>query len=314
MSRKPRIGITTGDPNGIGPEVVLKSVNDPRIESLCEPVIYGTEKVLRKATLSTGLCIGSEIAYKDDFRDFEISPGSSCAEAGKVSLFYIEQAVKDVLNKKTDAIVTAPISKESIRLAGSKYSGHTDMLKELTGAKDAVMLFDGGPFRVALVTIHVALSEVPSLITKENVLNVIKVCSRELKRKFHVPDPRIVVCGLNPHAGEAGAFGREDIEEIEPAVGAAEKEGIKVEGPLPADTVFYYASRGVCDLVIAMYHDQGLAPFKMLAFDSGVNVTLGLPVVRTSPDHGTAFDIAWKGIAKPESMINSIRLAVELLR
>lgn len=314
MSQKPRIGITIGDPNGIGPEVVLKSVNDPIIESLCESVVYGTEKVLRKATLSTGLCIESEIAYKDDFRDFEINPGLSCAEAGKVSLFYIEQAVKDVLSKKIDAIVTAPISKESIHLAGSKYSGHTEILKELTRAKDAVMLFTGGPFRVALVTIHVALSKVPSLITKENVLNVIKICSWELKQKFHIPKPRIVVCGLNPHAGEAGAFGREDIEEIKPAVESAKKGGINIEGPLPADTVFYSASRGSCDLVIAMYHDQGLAPFKMLAFDSGVNVTLGLPIVRTSPDHGTAFDIAWKGIAKPESMINSIRLAVELLR
>lgn len=314
MSDKPKIGVTIGDPNGIGPEVVLKSVNDPEIERLCTPVLYGPERIFRKASLATGLCIEPKIAYKDEFGDFEITPGSSRAEAGRVSLFYVERAVRDVLSKKIDAVVTAPISKESIRLAGSEHPGHTEMLRDLTGAESTVMLFEGGPFRVALVTIHIALSEVPSLITKEKVLSVIKTCGRELREKFHVQRPRIIVCGLNPHAGEAGAFGREEEEEIRPAVESAKKEGMDVEGPLPADTVFYYANKNACDLVIAMYHDQGLVPFKMVAFDSGVNVTLGLPIVRTSPDHGTAFDIAWKGVAKPQSMISAVKLASKLVR
>ena len=312
MSQKPRIGITMGDPNGVGPEIIIKSVNDPQIESVCEPVIYGSEKVLRKAELETGLSLGSEVVDGGDFDDFEVDPGVNNKHAGGVSLFYIERAVEDAVQRKLDAIVTAPISKESIHLAGSKYPGHTEMLRDLTGAKEAVMLFDGGPFRVALVTIHVSISDVPSLINKEKILSTIRVCNQDLKQKFKIGKPRIAVCGLNPHAGEAGAFGMEEIEEIGPAVKAALDQGIDVTGPLPADTLFYRANRGEWDLVIAMYHDQGLIPFKMLAFDTGVNVTLGLPIVRTSPDHGTAFDIAWKGIAKPGSMIEAIKLAVKI--
>ena len=196
------------------------------------------------------------------------------------------------MNKDIEAIVTAPISKESIHFAGSKYPGHTEMLQDLTGSDNAIMLFEGGKFRVALMTIHVALSEVPKLITKDRVYDYISICNSELKSKFGIPEPKIVVCGLNPHAGEVGAFGREEIEEIIPAIEKANGEGVKVEGPLPADTLFYNALQGKWDLVISMYHDQGLIPFKMLSFDTGVNVTIGLPLIRTSPDHGTAFDIA----------------------
>ena len=312
MPSKPKIAITMGDPNGVGPEVLIKAVNDSRISDLCEPVIYGSKKVLKKAELENGLSLDFEIIDNGDFDHLQIKPGVNDKLAGGASLFYIEQAVKDTLGKMTDAVVTAPISKESIHLAGSKYPGHTEMLKDLTGAEEAVMLFDGGPFRVALATIHVALSDVPALITKEYLLRIIRVCNQDLKQRFKIPDPKMAICGLNPHAGEAGAFGKEEIEEIKPAIESARNENINVEGPFPADTLFYSALREKWDLVISMYHDQGLIPFKMLAFDSGVNITLGLPIVRTSPDHGTAFDIAWKGVANHGSMINAIQFAVRL--
>ena len=313
MSGKPKIGITMGDPNGVGPEVVIKSVNDPLVLDICEPVLYGCKQVFKRAEVETGLTHHCQIVDSGKFDNMEIAPGTVEKEAGAASIYFIECAVKDVIDKELDAIVTAPISKESIHLAGSPYPGHTEMLQELTGSENAVMLFAGGPFKVALATIHVALSEVPGLIKRENILNVIRVCNKDLKQKFKISTPRIAVCGLNPHAGEAGAFGREEIEEIKPAVEKGRDENINVEGPFPADTLFYSANKGNWDIVISMYHDQGLIPFKMLAFDTGVNVTLGLPIVRTSPDHGTAFDIAWKGLAKPTSMIEAIKLAAELI-
>ena len=221
-------------------------------------------------------------------------------------------AVRAAITGEIDAIVTAPISKESIHLAGSAYPGHTEMLRDLTGSENAVMMFDGGAFRVVLVTIHCALSEVPRMITRESVFSVIHIANTSMKRQFGLASPRIAVCGLNPHAGEAGAFGSEEIDSIIPAVEKAKNLGISVDGPLPADTLFYQANKGRWDVVVAMYHDQGLIPFKMLAFDKGVNVTLGLPIIRTSPDHGTAFDIAWQNKADPESMAEAIKLAAKL--
>jgi len=313
MAKKPVIGITMGDPNGIGPEIVVKSVLSDEVLSICSPVIYGSKSVLRKAELDCGLTIDCEIRDEGNFDNLKIKPGVVDKIAGESSLFFIRKAVQDAMEKKIVAVVTAPISKESTHLAGSIYPGHTEMLKDLTNADNAVMLFEGGPFKVALVTIHSALSEVPGLITKEKVLSTICICDKDLREKYGIVEPRISVCGLNPHAGEAGAFGNEEIDEIIPALEAAVNKGINVTGPLPADTLFYRAQRGEWDLVLAMYHDQGLIPFKMLAFDTGVNVTLGLPVVRTSPDHGTAFDIAWKGIAKPTSMIEAIKAAVRLI-
>ena len=312
MPQKPKIGITMGDPNGVGPEIVLKSVNDLQIKQLCEPVVYGSKSVLKKAGLETGLSLGCEIVDTGSFRDDQIRPGLNDKSAGEASLKYIERAVGDAIKNKIQAVVTAPISKESIHLSGSEYPGHTEMLKDLTGAKEAVMLFDGGPFRVALVTIHVSLIEAVKLIKRKKILTVIRICNEELRNKFNIKNPKIAVCGLNPHAGEGGAFGDEEIKEISPAVKEGINEGIDVSGPIPADTLFYRANRGEWDLVLAMYHDQGLIPFKMVAFDTGVNVTLGLPIVRTSPDHGTAFDISWKGLAKPLSMIEAIKLAVKL--
>ena len=314
MATKPLIGITMGDPNGIGPEIIAKAVQSNEVLNICEPVIYASRSVLRKAELAFGLTIDCKIEDKANYKDLEVNAGSIDKEAGEASLFFIEEAVKDALDKKIGAVVTAPISKESTHLSGSVYPGHTEMLRDLTGAENVVMLFEGGPFKVALATIHCALSEVPNLITKEKILTTLSVCDKDLREKYGINNPRISVCGLNPHAGEAGAFGDEEINEIIPAIKDAVSNGINATGPLPADTLFYRANRGEWDLVLAMYHDQGLIPFKMLAFDTGVNVTLGLPIVRTSPDHGTAFDIAWKGIAKPTSIIEAIKAAVRLIR
>ncbi len=301
-----------GDPNGIGPEVAIKAISDSSISELSNFILIGSEDVLKKANKEFGSNNSLNIIDPTNFAEKDLTPEVVSEKAGQASLDCIEKAVEMIMDKEIDAIVTAPISKESIHLAGSKYPGHTEMLQDLTESDNAIMLFEGGKFRVALMTIHVALSEVPKLITKERVYKYISICNSELKGKFGIPDPKIVVCGLNPHAGEAGAFGKEEIEEIIPAIDKAKGEGINVEGPLPADTLFYNALQGKWDLVISMYHDQGLIPFKMLLFDTGVNVTIGLPIIRTSPDHGTAFDIAWKGVANPSSMIEAIKVALKL--
>lgn len=312
MSQKPTIGITMGDPNGISPEIVVKAVNAAEVSDVCSPVIYGSRQVLESAANLTNLKLNCRIFDPFEFGTGDLKPCRVDRKAGEASLAYIREAVKAAVSGKIDAVVTAPISKESTHLAGSKFPGHTEMLKELTGADDAVMMFEGGNFRVVLVTIHTALKEVPKLITKESVLSVINITCRALVEQFKIKDPKLVVCGLNPHAGESGAFGDEEIVHIAPAVAEARKLGISVTGPLPADTLFYYANKGKWDAVVAMYHDQGLIPFKMVSFNVGVNMTLGLSIIRTSPDHGTAFNIAWKGVADPSSMIAAVKLASRL--
>jgi 4-hydroxythreonine-4-phosphate dehydrogenase len=233
------------------------------------------------------------------------------AEGGKACVSYIKKAVKFALSKQVDGIVTAPISKESLKMAGFKWPGHTEMLADLTNTKDYAMMLVGGPLRVILVTIHTALKNVPDLITRPRVLKTIRLAKKTCDM-LNIKNPRIAVAGLNPHAGEAGIFGDEEIRKIIPAVKEAQKEGITVSGPYPPDTVFHKAYKGNVDIVVCMYHDQGLIPLKMLAFDKGVNVTIGLPFVRTSPDHGTAYDIAWKGIANPSSLLEAIKVAAML--
>lgn len=311
---KPKVGITMGDPIGIGPEIILKSLFCSEVQRICSPVVYGDAEILNEAKKLTGIENESEIVSVTNLDKNRLSVGTPSVEGGEASILYIREAVRHALEGIIDAIVTAPISKESIHLAGSTYPGHTEMLKDLTGASDVAMLFEGREFRVVLVTIHCALSEVPKLITQGRVFNAIRLTYNSLVELFNIPSPKIVVCGLNPHAGESGIFGSEEIERIIPAVRSANDLGMDVTGPLPADTVFYRARQGIWDAVISMYHDQGLIPFKMLSFDDGVNVTLGLPIIRTSPDHGTAFDIAWKGIANPSSMIAAIKVAVSLAR
>ncbi len=283
----PRIALTVGDPSGIGPEIVQRAAADPRVLAVCEPVCYGPP----------GLAA------------FE--PGTLSAAAGQAAYDAIVAAVRDALVGRVAAVATAPVNKEAFRLAGLAWRGHTDLLAHLTGAGRVAMMFYSRPLRVVLATVHDALSEVPRLVTRPWLETLIALTARELPR-FGFPAPRLAVAGLNPHAGEHGVIGTEDDEVIAPAVASCRGRGIDVSGPHPADTVFVRAVRGEFDAVIACYHDQGLIPIKLVAFGQAVNVTLGLPIVRTSVDHGTAFDIAGKGIADPGSMIEAVLLAARL--
>jgi 4-hydroxythreonine-4-phosphate dehydrogenase len=286
---RPRVAITVGDPAGIGPEVAAKAAADPRVLAACEPIVYSP----------TG-----GVTY---------TPGVLSADAGRAAYDIIVRAVDDAKNGDVQAIATAPINKEAFRLAGLPWNGHTDLLAHLTGASHVAMMFHSEPLRVVLATVHIALADVPRMLTRSVMEQTIALTARELPR-FDKVQPRIAVAGLNPHAGEHGLFGREDMEVIAPAIEACRARGIDVTGPFPADTVFVRAQRGAFDVVVACYHDQGLIPVKLLAFGQAVNVTLGLPIVRTSVDHGTAFDIAGKGIANPESMIAAVLLAARLAR
>jgi 4-hydroxythreonine-4-phosphate dehydrogenase len=287
MSSKPRVAITVGDPAGIGPEVAERAANDPSILAVCEPVLYGPRQ-------------GASFAA-----------GVLSAEAGRAAYDAVVEAVADAMRGRVQAVATAPLNKQALRLAGLPWSGHTDLLAHLTGAGHVAMMFYSGPLRVVLATVHLPLADVPRALTKSTLEATIDVTSRDLPR-FGIDRPRIAVAGLNPHAGEQGLFGREEVEVIAPAINACRARGIDVAGPFPADTLFVRALRNEFDVVVACYHDQGLIPVKLVAFGQAVNVTLGLPIVRTSVDHGTAFDIAGKGIADPGSMCAAVRLAAQL--
>jgi 4-hydroxythreonine-4-phosphate dehydrogenase len=284
---KPRIAITAGDPAGIGPEIAARAAADSRVLDVCEPIVY---------------------APRDPGR---FAPGVLSAEAGQAAYDTIVRAVDDARNGRVEAIATAPINKEAFRLAGLLWAGHTDLLAHLTGTSEVAMMFYSDALRVVLVTVHVALADVPRLLTERAVETAIALTARELPR-FGIAAPRIAVAGLNPHAGEHGLFGTEEATAIAPAIASCRSRGIDVSGPFPGDTVFVRARRGEFDVVVACYHDQGLIPVKLVAFGEAVNVTLGLPIVRTSVDHGTAFDIAGKGIASPESMVAAVLLAARL--
>jgi len=286
---KPRVAITAGDPAGIGPEIAARAAADPSVLDVCEPIIYGASN-------------GQSFA-----------PGQLSADAGRSAYDAIVRAVEDAQQKKMDAIATAPINKEALRLAGLPWNGHTDLLAHLTGTRDVAMMFYSDALRVVLATVHIALADVPRALTKASLEATIDLTARELPR-FGIAKARIAVAGLNPHAGEHGLFGREEETIIMPAIEACRARGIDVAGPFPADTVFVRARRGEFDVVVACYHDQGLIPVKLVAFGQAVNVTLGLPIVRTSVDHGTAFDIAGKGVADPQSMIAAVLLAARLAR
>jgi 4-hydroxythreonine-4-phosphate dehydrogenase len=286
---KPRIAITAGDPAGIGPEIAAAAAVDPRVLAVCEPIIYGTE----------------------DRRRFP--PGVLSGEAGRAAYETIVRAVDDARHGRVEGIATAPVNKEAFRLAGLPWSGHTDLLAHLTGASHVAMMFHSAALRVVLATVHIALAEVPRALTQSSLEATIGLTAGELPR-YGVAHPRIAVAGLNPHAGEHGLFGREEETVIAPAIAACGARGINVTGPFSGDTVFLRAHRGEFDVVVACYHDQGLIPVKLLAFGEAVNVTLGLPIVRTSVDHGTAFDIAGKGVANPESMVAAVLLAAKLAR
>jgi 4-hydroxythreonine-4-phosphate dehydrogenase len=317
-----KLAITMGDPGGVGPEIIVRAIASEEIRGLCTAIVIGDRSVMEEALRLVDLPLRLKVIANPGksnpspdiielidvcaLREFE--KGRPTTEGGRACAAYIRTAVKLALDKKVEGIVTAPISKEALKIAGMKWPGHTEMLAELTGTADYAMVLAGGPLRVILVTIHTALKNVPALLTRENVLRTVRLASRAC-RMFGLKNPRIGVAGLNPHAGEAGIFGDEELRAISPAVEEARKDGIPVSGPFPPDTIFHRAYQGDFDMVVCMYHDQGLIPLKMIAFDKGVNVTVGLPFVRTSPDHGTAYDIAWQGVANPSSMIEAIRLA-----
>lgn len=318
VSRK-IIGITMGDPCGIGPEVVLKAMASKELSHEGPLLIIGSEAVLRET--AKGLKLPLEPEGRDvevlDLDNFDLEGlglRAPSKEAGKASLEYIFRGIDLALRGDIGALVTAPISKEAIRMAGYPYSGHTSILKELTGAPRAVMMMLGGNLRVSFVTIHIPLKEVPALINTEDILSAIRITTRGLRELFSISKPRLVVCALNPHAGEGGLMGSEEEEIVLPAVMQAQEEEINCVGPMASDVAFYKASQGEFDAVVSLYHDQGTIPIKLLAFQRGVNLTLGISIVRTSPTHGTAFDIAGKGIADPGSMLEAIKVAGHLSR
>ena len=309
--RRVRIGVTLGDINGIGPEVALKAAAAKWPRGV-DFVFYGPRDVLAQQAKRLGLRApfchdplpSACVTWK---------PGRIDAAAGRAAAAAIEAAAEDCLSGSIHAMVTAPISKEGLHLAGVQQPGHTEYLAKLTGTRRFAMLLFGGPLRVLLATRHIPLSEVPRAI-KPAVLREQIGLAAEALPWLGCRRARVAVCGLNPHAGEGGDIGDEEIRVIAPVVRQLRRKGLDVHGPLPGDTVFHAAARGDYDAVVAMYHDQGLAPLKLIAFDSGVNVTLGLPIVRTSPDHGTAYDIAGRGVANPASMIEAIRCAAFLAR
>jgi len=286
-SMKPRVAVTCGDPAGIGPEIAQKAANDPRVRAVCEPVVYGPPASAR------------------------FTPGELSGEAGRAAYDTLCEAVKDAQSGVVAAVATAPVNKLAFARAGLPWKGHTDLLAHLTGSPRVAMMFWSEPLKVVLATIHIPLASVTSALTRELVDDIIDLSSRELPR-FGIAQPRLAVAGLNPHAGEDGLLGHEEATVLRPAIEAAQKRGIHIDGPFPGDTVFGRAVRGEFDAVIACYHDQGLIPVKLLAFGRAVNVTLGLPIIRTSVDHGTAFDIAGKNVADPSSMIEATLLAARL--
>ena len=288
--RLPRIAITVGDPSGIGPEIAVKAFSDPRVREVAEIVVYGpsTDDALK--------------AFKT---------GEVTAESGRVAYETILQAVEDVQAERLDALVTGPINKAAFAAAGLPWKGHTDLLAHLTNAPRVAMMFHSQSLRVVLATVHVPLAEVPQCLTAELLETTIRLAAAELPR-FGFPSPRLALAGLNPHAGEGGLLGKEEVERFSPVVAACRSDNIDITGPLPADTVFVNAVRGQFDAVVACYHDQGLIPAKLVAFGETVNVTLGLPIIRTSVDHGTAFDIAGQGVADSSSMIEAVLLAARL--
>ncbi len=323
----PRIAITMGDPAGIGPEVILKTLLQGDIYQVCKPIVLGDINVLRMVSKKLGplsfrtIKTPSEVTGSPGLVDVisvsnlkrdSFVPGRPTVPGGKAMVDYIIKAVDFNKDGQVSAMVTCPISKELMHKAGYRFDGHTELLASLTNTRDYGMMLANESLRVSLVTIHCALKEVPQRLNKGLILKTIRLTYRTLEEDFAIKKPHVAVAGLNPHAGEAGLFGLEDKEIIQPAVDEAKTEGLLVDGPFPADTIFYHAINGKFDAVVAMYHDQGLIPVKLLHFSDSVNITLGLPIVRTSVDHGTAYDIAGKGVADPSSLIAAIRMATKI--
>ena len=324
---RPLVALTMGDPAGIGPEVVVKALNEPQVYSWCRPLVVGDAEVFRRTITALGLGLTIQVVddpsqgrYTHGMVDLlqatgeslaGIIPGQVQARAGRAAAECVIRAAELAMAGQVDAIATAPLNKDALNQAGYHYPGHTEMLAQLTGAQDYSLALIAGALRVVHVTTHVSMRDALALLSRERVLRMIRLADR-FCRLLGIATPRVAVAGFNCHAGENGLFGTEEIEHIQPAVADARSEGIQVTGPWPGDTIFYRASRGEFDIVVAMYHDQGHIPIKMLGFEAGVNITAGLPIIRTSVDHGTAFDIAGKGIANHRSMVEAIGLAARL--
>ncbi|TWT25175.1 4-hydroxythreonine-4-phosphate dehydrogenase PdxA [Planomicrobium sp. CPCC 101110] len=327
QANKPIIGITMGDAAGVGPEIILKSFEHDAVHETSRSFVIGDAAILERAKTFTGSAKGirrithvSEAKFEKGVIDCldlnllsdDLPIGKVSPEAGNAAFQYLAKAISLANAKEIDAICTAPLNKEALQKGGHMYPGHTEILAELTGTKDYSMMLSAPDLKVIHVTTHVGIIDAVNMINPERVFYVIQLAHDTLS-KAGIEKPKIAVCGINPHAGENGLFGYgEEEEKIIPAVEKAVAQGIDVQGPLPADTLFFRARRGDFDIVVAMYHDQGHAPIKVLGLESGVNITVGLPIIRTSVDHGTAFDIAGTGIADEKSLVEALRQAVEL--
>jgi len=342
MNEKPILGITMGDPSGIGPEISVKALSLEKIYELCRPVIIGDagvmEKTVREVIKREDISIHPVSSVKEclfkrgtidvyDLRNVELEKlkiGKVDAMSGEAAFTSVKKAIELALAGDIDATVTNPLNKEALNMAGHHYAGHTEIYADLTRTKDYSMMLAEGNLRVVHVSTHVSLRTACDRVKKDRVLKVIELAHNTCE-SLGIREPRVAVAGLNPHAGENGLFGMEEIDEIMPAVEAAKEKGIKAEGPVPPDTVFAKAQGGLYDIVVAMYHDQGHIPLKILGFQydkssgkwtavKGVNITLGLPIIRSSVDHGTAFDNAWKGLANELSLISAIEYGVMLAK
>jgi len=324
--KKPIVAITMGDVNGIGPEILAKALARPEPWVCCTPVVAGSPEAYREyAAVVPGSPIGEATASPVEAREMPqgtvavlnggfsappVRPGILDPQAGRCAMEWVRMAVGWVMDGLADAVTTCPINKDCVRRAGYEVAGHTDFIAALTGAQDPKMCLFAGPMRVMHLTAHLSLREAIAAISEDRITASVRLADEAL-RDLGIPRPNIAVAGLNPHAGEAGAFGREEMDIIAPAVAACQREGIACSGPHPPDTLFGKLREGLYDMVLAMYHDQGHIPVKLVAMDEGVNVTLGIPIIRTSVDHGTAYDIAGKGVAREHSLVAAICLAAQ---
>lgn len=329
--RKPRLVVTMGDPLSAGPELICRALAIPQVRQRAQFLILGDAQCLAAARRITGASfewqLRTEARFCDEpgllepaawlggdgaWRGERTAPGAWTPESGRQSLEYVREGARLCLSGAADALVTNAICKAAWQAAGGRWPGHTELLAELTGCHDEVMMLAGAGLRVALATIHEPLARVPQLLTQERVCKVARILARDLRERFGLSEAPIAVLGLNPHAGEEGHIGDEEIRVIAPAIRQLQAEGIRAIGPVPADTAFHRMLQGEFAAILAMYHDQGLAALKTVAFDSGVNITLGLPLIRTSVDHGTAFDLAGTGRAKPDSLLAAIDCACRM--
>jgi 4-hydroxythreonine-4-phosphate dehydrogenase len=324
---QPLLAITMGDPAGIGPEIVLKALAHADVFARCRPLVIGDRRILERAAGWLGQTPQFDVVREPaqgtyqpgrvTLFDMENAPperiavGEESAAAGAAAVAYVVRACDLAMAGEVDAVVTAPLNKAAMHLAGYDYAGHTELLTERTGAERVSMLLIGPHLRIVHVSTHVGLEEAIARVTPQRVEDVIQI-AHDACRALGIARPRIAVAGLNPHASEGGIFGNEEAERIQPAIRAARARGLDVSDPQPPDTVFLRATKGAYDVVVAQYHDQGHIPMKLLAFDSGVNVSYGLPIIRTSVDHGTAFDIAGKGIAAESSLLAAIDVALQM--